>query len=59
MSDVRIDPRDMKTRPCSKCEGIISETAHGHIHEQREEEDEEFRHLSLPKYLEGKRTYDV
>ena len=59
IEQVRIDPRDMKIRPCLTCEGIISETAGEKVRERREEMDEEFSHLSLPEYLEGKRTYDV
>ena len=27
IEDVKLDPRDMKTRPCSHCESIIQETA--------------------------------
>ena len=27
IEDVKLDPRDMKTRPCSHCESIIAETA--------------------------------
>jgi hypothetical protein len=27
MEEPRLDPRDMKTRPCSRCEAIIAETA--------------------------------
>lgn len=49
----------MKIRPCLTCEGIISETAGEKVRDRREEMDEEFSHLSLPEYLEGKRTYDV
>ena len=29
MEDVKIDPRDMKTKPCTKCEQIIQETVGG------------------------------
>ena len=29
MQDVKIDPRDMKTKPCTKCEQIIQETVGG------------------------------
>lgn len=29
MEEVRLDPRDMKSKPCSRCEDIIQETVGG------------------------------
>ena len=59
MDEVRLDPRDMKTRPCLTCESVISDAVGDKARDRREIEDEEFAHLSLPDYLETKRTYNV
>ena len=29
MEELRLDGRDMKPRPCTTCEDVINETAHG------------------------------
>ena len=51
MSELRLDSRDMKTRPCLTCENIISETAHERRKDQIEEELAEVESLSLDGYL--------
>lgn len=44
MEDMRLDPRDMKTRPCTHCESIIAECVneHGDDDEYPFDPDEEF-----------------
>ena len=59
ISELRLDPRDMKTRPCLTCESVISDAAHEKRRDRQEEEDEEFCEVSLEDYLSKKRKYDV
>ena len=43
MEDMRLDPRDMRTRPCSHCESIIAECANEQDDDYEfESDDEEF-----------------
>jgi hypothetical protein len=42
MEEPRLDPRDMKTRPCSRCEAIIAECAHEKDDDYEFNTDEEF-----------------
>lgn len=55
MEEPRLDPRDMKTRPCSHCERIIMETAG--INEDEDEDiwepwdDEDFAEEDLEEYF--------
>jgi len=51
ISELRLDARDMKTRPCMTCETIIAETANERVRERQEEEDDEFMQLDLEEYL--------
>jgi len=51
IDELRLDPRDMKTRPCSTCENVIHEMAFGRDDEIFDEDDEEFLHTSLEDYL--------
>lgn len=57
VSELRLDARDMKTRPCLTCESIIAEAAELKV--KRDQENEEFFHVSLEDYLSTKRKYDV
>jgi predicted PP-loop superfamily ATPase len=57
MSEVKLDPRDNKTRPCSRCEEVVSTTVKAYTREEREAEEEEFAHMSLDEYLSSKRRY--
>lgn len=40
MDDVKLDPRDMKTRPCAECEAIVAELLEEFEAEQEQEDDE-------------------
>ena len=42
MEEPRLDPRDMKTRPCSHCEFIIAEMVNEHDDDYEFVTDEEF-----------------
>lgn len=42
MEEPRLDPRDMKTRPCSHCESIISEMVNEKDDDYEFVTDEEF-----------------
>ncbi len=59
ISELRLDARDMKTRPCMTCETIINEAATEKIKERREVDDEEFMRTPLEEFLSRKKVYDV
>lgn len=42
MQEPRLDPRDMKTRPCSHCESIINEMVNEYDEDYEFITDEEF-----------------
>lgn len=49
MSEVRLDARDMKIRPCFTCEEAIREAVFA---DTLDEEDIEFMSMSLDEYVE-------
>ncbi len=56
VSELRLDPRDMKTRPCLTCESIIADAVDSR--KKQDEENDEFAHVSLEDYLSTKRKYN-
>lgn len=57
ISELRLDARDMKTRPCMTCEQVISEAARPLAKDRQDEENEAFFNTSLDDYLATKRVY--
>ncbi len=48
MEEPRLDPRDMKTRPCSHCEAIIAEMVNEKDEMYEFVTDEEFNEEEVP-----------
>ena len=56
IEDVKLDPRDMKTRPCSHCESIIQETA---ALPHDEDDDYEHTHFDDEEFADEDDFFDA
>lgn len=52
VSEVRLDPRDNKIRPCLTCEEVIREAVGDFTKDFEDQEDAMFMSMSLDEYME-------